>query len=204
MIRSRALLLFGKPAAGKGTQGRILDAIPNFTHVEMGQVLRSLSETDTRPGRRLQPILERGELVPDGLVMAAFVQHVGTLVRRGQHDPVNGFLVLDGIPRTIGQADGLADVTKVSLLVHLKCDDDEVLQVRVGGRRRSGGRHDDDDNAMRERLQGYARDTAPVLERYPASKTVEVNALQRPVFVHAQILDSIFAHLGDHLGGACG
>jgi adenylate kinase len=126
------LVLLGPPGAGKGTQAERLTSDFNLPHYATGNILRDAIEEGTELGRQAQPIVEAGELVPDELISAVIAERLDS----GEAD--DGFL-LDGFPRTIGQAEMLAgelDGRGRSLTAALLIDapDEEVVR-RLSGRR---------------------------------------------------------------------
>ena len=160
MIR---LLLLAPPGGGKGTQGRQLATEYGVPHVSTGDLLRDHVARSTPLGKRVQPYLERGDLIPDDLVLR--------LVRERLTRPVmlEGF-VLDGFPRTLDQA--LAAYTwatehglTFSAVVHLTVPDAE-LERRVLERGRRTGRSDDTADTIGHRLVQYRTTTEPLLEFY--------------------------------------
>ncbi|HEX4541364.1 MAG TPA: adenylate kinase [Acidimicrobiales bacterium] len=160
MIR---LLLLAPPGGGKGTQGRLLAAEHGVPHVSTGDLLRDDVARSTPLGRRVRPYLERGDLIPDGLVLR--------LVQERLTKPVvlEGF-VLDGFPRTLDQAlAAYAWATEhgltFSAVVHLAVPDAE-LERRVLERGRRTGRSDDTIDTVRHRLAQYRTTTEPLLEFY--------------------------------------
>jgi adenylate kinase len=157
------LLLLAPPGGGKGTQGRQLAAEHGVPHVSTGDLLRDHVARSTPLGKRVQPYLEGGDLIPDDLVLR--------LVRERLTRPtvLEGF-VLDGFPRTLDQA--LAAYTwatehglTFSAVVHLTVPDAE-LERRVIERGRRTGRSDDTAETIRHRLAQYRTTTEPLLEFY--------------------------------------
>ena len=102
-LRFRTFLIFGAPGSGKGTQGAILGRIPRFDHFAMGDVFRSL---DTRAplGRQFVEYSSKGHLVPDELTVQLWKTNVDARADSHLFKPDIDFLVLDGIPRNVGQA----------------------------------------------------------------------------------------------------
>jgi adenylate kinase len=185
--RDHAVVLFGKPGSGKGTQGLLLSIAPNLVHVDMGDLLR---ERRDRPG--VGPRLAAGEMVPDAVVMDVFDAHLDDLVRRGLYQPGRDLLILDGIPRSRGQAEALAQRLEVVQVVVLRCDDDAELVRRLQQRAEEEGRADDTDPAVIEkRISDHEADVAPVIGWYPSELVAEVDGLRSPIAVR----DDIVRHL---------
>src|SRR5581483_12008945 len=121
----RGILLFGYPGSGKGTQGRILSALPGFEHVAMGDILRSLSSANPLY-ERVQSYLRRGDLVPDELVMDLFFGHIASLA-----PAPDDFLVIDGVPRNARQVELLNQKIQIIRIFKLSVYDERVVIERL-------------------------------------------------------------------------
>src|SRR3954449_6320606 len=95
----RGILLFGYPGSGKGTQGKILSALPGFHHVAMGDILRALTPAHVLY-EKVQSYLRAGDLVPDELAMDLLVRHVDAI-----KPDADDFLIIDGVPRNKRQVE---------------------------------------------------------------------------------------------------
>jgi adenylate kinase len=157
------LLVVGPQGSGKGTQAKRIAAAHGIPHVATGDILRAAVAEGSPLGRRVQPILERGDLVPDELMIDLIRERLA-----GE----DGFL-LDGFPRTLAQAEALdamlAELGKPLDAVLLLEVSDEVALARLLGRQREEGRSDDTPEAIRNRLRLYHELTEPVVERYRAA-----------------------------------
>jgi adenylate kinase len=188
-FRPPAVILVGPPGAGKGTQGRVLGMIPGFVHWEAGRVLRDL-DPETEIGRRTRTILARGDLLDDDTVVAVFRESV--FARRREVDGPSPVLVLDGIPRTTGQAIRLTKLVDVFVVLHLVAHDPDRLVTRLALRARQEGRADDESEAIvRHRFEVYRRETEPVLREFDPGIVVEVDAMREPVVVAHEVLGHI-------------
>jgi adenylate kinase len=161
------LVLFGPPGAGKGTQAKILTETRGLPQLSTGDMLRAAVAAGSPLGRRVAAILEKGELVPDDLV----IDIIGA--RYDQPDCAKG-AVFDGFPRTIPQAEALDSMLaargkQIGLVLELKVDD-AVLLSRVEARIKAGGvlRSDDTPETLAHRLSVYYRNTAPLIDFYRA------------------------------------
>ena len=161
------LVLFGPPGAGKGTQAKILTETRGLPQLSTGDMLRAAVAAGSPLGLRVKAILEKGELVPDELV----IDIIGA--RYDQPDCKNG-AVFDGFPRTIPQAEALdamlaARGKKIDMVLELKVDD-AVLLSRVEARIKAGGvmRSDDTPETLAHRLGVYYKNTAPLIDFYRA------------------------------------
>jgi adenylate kinase len=157
------ILILGPQGSGKGTQAKRLAAERRLAHVATGDILRAAIADGSDLGRRVRPILERGDLVPDDLMIE--------LIRERLVD--EGGFVLDGFPRTVPQAEALdamlAEIGKPLDVVLLLDVGDDVATQRLTGRAEKEGRTDDAPEVIANRLRLYHELTEPVVERYRAS-----------------------------------
>ena len=157
------VVFLGPPGAGKGTQARELARERSVAHIATGDMLREAIANGTALGREAKTYYDRGELVPDALV-------IGMLGERLQvPDAAHGF-VLDGFPRTIAQAEALERLLKdlgreLDRVVFFEVSDPELLR-RLTARRAVEQRADDTDETVKNRLHVYATQTEPLLEYY--------------------------------------
>jgi adenylate kinase len=157
------LLLLGVQGSGKGTQAKRLAAEYGLEHLSTGDMLRQAIAEDTELGRRVKPILEAGDLVPDDLMIE--------LIRKRLEAPeaAVGF-ILDGFPRTMAQADALdsmlAEIDRpLSVVLELQVPDDVAIQ-RLRKRAVEEGRSDDTPEAIANRIDLYHRETKPLVSHY--------------------------------------
>ncbi len=157
---ARRILLLGPPGAGKGTQATLLANALHVPHISTGDMLRSAVADGSDLGRRVESIMAAGELVSDDLVVAIVDE------RLSKDDARCGYL-LDGFPRTIGQAEALNDsvVDAIGTVVLLDVPTEEVVQ-RLLKRAEDEGRSDDNEETIRRRLEVYDADTAPLVDFY--------------------------------------
>ena len=104
----RTVLIFGAPGTGKGTQGKILNQIPGFVHVACGEVLRSL-DCNSKFGKVFLEYSSEGQFVPDEIAIQIWCDYINNLVQSEQFEPERDYLVLDGIPRNLPQAQAMDD-----------------------------------------------------------------------------------------------
>jgi adenylate kinase len=169
------LVLFGPPGAGKGTQAKILTETRGLPQLSTGDMLRAAIAAGTPLGLRCKALLDKGELVPDEIVIDIIGQ------RYDQPDCAQG-AVFDGFPRTIPQAEALDKMLErrqrqIDSVLELKVDD-AVLLARVEQRIKAGGvlRSDDTPETLAHRLEVYYKNTAPLIGYYKAQgklKTVD-------------------------------
>lgn len=194
MSSVKALVLFGSPGSGKGTQAKLLRTCLNVPHVSTGDMLRDSIRRGNSVGSEAQATMLAGSLVPDELVNELVAE------RLSESDAAKGF-ILDGYPRTRQQAEHLSQWLKGrgvgAVVIHLAVDYNKII-ARLTGRRqcprcgtlynivsqppKSPGlcdldgeslviRDDDRESVIRERLESYERQTRPVLDFYRATGT---------------------------------
>lgn len=184
------LIIFGPPGAGKGTQAKLLSERLGVPHIATGDMLREAVEAGTELGRLAKQYMERGELVPDEVVIRMVEE------RLSRPDCSRGF-ILDGFPRTVKQAEALEELlrragAKIDAAVNLEVGEEEVVR-RISLRRtckscgavyhlifnppkqndvcdKCGGplyqREDDREETVKRRLRVYRQQTEPLLEFY--------------------------------------
>ncbi len=162
-MSARRLLLLGPPGAGKGTQAIRLVEKFGIPQISTGDMLRSAVAAGVEVGRQAQAFMDRGELVPDSIVIGVAEQ------RLSQGDAASGF-VLDGFPRTSAQAAALDDLltrmeTELERCIALVVDEDELVE-RLLERARIEARSDDNEEAIRTRMKIYHEQTAPLIGYY--------------------------------------
>lgn len=191
MMKYRTYLIFGAPGSGKGTQGKILGAIPRFFHFACGDVFRAL-DTRTELGQAFLEYSSRGQLVPDDLTVKLWHARIVDVVRAHTFKPDIDSLVLDGIPRNIGQARIMEDLLEVKTVFHLTCPDRAALVSRLKKRALKENRFDDaNEEVIRRRLATYEAESRPVLEFYGPRLLKQIDATQTPLKVALEILQSI-------------
>ena len=185
------LILFGPPAAGKGTQAKRLVESRKMVQLSTGDMLRAAIASGSELGRRVSGIMERGELVSDEIVIELIEQRL-------PEAEAAGGAIFDGFPRTIAQAEALDAMlksrgAKIDLVIRLKVDDEALMQ-RVAGRFAESGRPDDNPESFKVRLDAYNTQTAPLLPYYEThKKLVEVDGMGSVDQVAAAIDDALAA-----------
>jgi adenylate kinase len=211
------VILLGPPGVGKGTQGVLLTEGGGLKHLSTGDLLRKHRKEGTELGKRAQGYMDKGELVPDALILDMVRDVLGSL-------PGKDGVVFDGFPRTDVQARSLEPVLnelgrKVDLVLVLEADDEEIVR-RLGGRRscpscgavynvhsnppakegrcdRCGSelvhREDDKPDTIRRRLQVYREQTEPLIRHYQTTpaRVVFVNGERAPDVVQADIRKAV-------------
>jgi adenylate kinase len=210
----RAVIFLGPPGAGKGTQAKQIAESYGVPHLSTGDMFREHVSRGTPLGLRAKPIMERGELVPDDLVLSMVEDRIS------RPDCADGF-ILDGFPRTLPQAEKLDEILRrrfkvEPLVVHFVVDKNQLMR-RLTGRRvcgiggeiyniydhppkvpgrcdRDGGeliqRPDDREEVIAERLAAYQRQTRPLVDYYRQRGVLkDVDGMAAPQAVTKNVLE---------------
>lgn len=188
------LMMLGPPGAGKGTQAKKLCKRLQIPHVSTGDMLRDARRRQTQLGQKAARYMDAGKLVPDEVV-------IGIVAERLESDDADDGFILDGFPRTRPQAEALAEMgVELDAVINIEVSDEEVVR-RLGGRlscpecgaiyHRDANppseddicdqcghqglvtRDDDRPEAIRERLESYHRQTAPLIDFYEQRGVLE-------------------------------
>ena len=169
------LILFGPPAAGKGTQAKRLTAERGYVQLSTGDMLRAARASGSELGNRVAAIMDSGSLVSDEIVIALIEEALTTKTGAG------GF-IFDGFPRTIAQAEALDALLArhkraIDLVVLLDVNPEKLL-ARVAKRFEEEGRKDDNPESFKVRLKAYLDQTAPLINFYQGQgKVTAVNGM---------------------------
>lgn len=169
------LILFGPPAAGKGTQAKRLVDNRGMVQLSTGDMLRAAIASRSELGLRVEGIMQRGELVSDEIVIALIEERL-------PEAEAAGGAIFDGFPRTLAQAEALDQMlqkrgSKIDVVIRLRVDD-AILTERIAGRFAESGRPDDNPESFKVRLSAYNEQTAPLLPYYrDQQKLVEVDGM---------------------------
>src|SRR4029079_18981062 len=160
-MKYKSILLFGAPGSGKGTQGKILSAIPGFFHTATGDIFRSL-DLRSEVGRTFWEYSSRGELVPDEFTINVWKNYIKGMEMTNAFHPETDLLVMDGIPRSVKQTKLLEDTIDVVKIIYLVCADMNKMVERLRRRALKENRVDDaNDTVIRMRLEVYEKNTKP-------------------------------------------
>jgi adenylate kinase len=157
------IVLLGPPGAGKGTQAARVACRFNAPHIATGDIFRANVASGTELGRAAQEFMDRGDLVPDDVVIAMVMERLA-------EDDCEGGFVLDGFPRTVNQAEALdRRLAEVGAPLHavlcIEAGEEELLR-RLAGRAAAQHRADDAEQTIRHRLEVFAIKTRPLIDYY--------------------------------------
>ncbi|MCH2428471.1 MAG: adenylate kinase [Candidatus Thalassarchaeum sp.] len=201
---SGSIVLFGPPGAGKGTQASIIVEITGKPQVSTGDMLRDAVARGTNLGAKAQNFMSQGLLVPDEII-------IGLIEERLKSSDASDGVLFDGFPRTIPQAEALADITNVSAVISIEVPDEDIIE-RIVGRRmdpqtgeifhitfrpppseishRLIQRKDDTEETVRQRLSSYHKQTKPLGDWYqnlglliPVDGTGQIEEVRKSVAI---------------------
>jgi adenylate kinase len=179
--RPHVILLFGGPAAGKGTQAALLSAALGFPHISSGDLLR-----DHQQVRAAQALMDHGDLLPDAVVSEV------VFARLGEPDAQAG-VVLDGFPRTLSQAEALDAWVRqrggtLAAAFSLEVPREQMIE-RVVSRGELSHRGDDHADVARRRVSVFLQELPPVLDHYAAQGRLHrIDGTRSVEEVHQQIM----------------
>lgn len=186
------IVFLGPPGAGKGTQAARLMQRHGVPQLSTGDMLRAAVKAGTPIGRKAQPIMEEGGLVPDPVL-------VGLIAERIEEADAKGGFILDGFPRTVAQAEALDQMLAergldLDGVLELEVDENELLsriEKRVAETVAAGGtiRSDDNPEVLRKRLQTYRTQTEPVSAYYGRSGRLKKIGGMQPVETVSAAID---------------
>jgi adenylate kinase len=157
------LMVLGAPGSGKGTQGRLLAEHLTIPQISTGELLRAAVKQGTPLGRQAQGYMDQGLLVPDQVVLCLIREILDS------KEAARGVL-MDGFPRTVPQAAAVDQIladrkSRVDMVLLLEVAEDELVK-RLLGRAAKEGRSDDNLESIKQRLQVYHEQTAPLVSYY--------------------------------------
>ena len=195
------IVLLGPPGSGKGTQATRLAQRLAILQLSTGDMLREAVAEGSASGLRVKHIMDRGELVPDDVVVSVIASRID------HSDAANGF-ILDGFPRTVAQAEALDQELasrgiKLDAVLELEVDEDALLD-RIRGRAEEAAskgepvRRDDNPEVFKTRLDVYREQTAPVTEYYRSQGLLNIVDGLQPIDAVTEQLSAALAALPTH------
>ncbi|MCB9989857.1 MAG: adenylate kinase [Rhodospirillales bacterium] len=172
------VIFFGPPAAGKGTQAKIIEQKYGLKQLSTGDMLREEVAAGTELGLEAKKLMDEGRLVPDDVV-------IGMIAKRIDSPECAKGVIFDGFPRTVAQAEALEKMLaergkQIDIVMELDVDQDKIIE-RMEKRAAEEGRSDDNIDALKKRLQQYNEYSAAVLPHYRAKGDVPKIDGNRPV-----------------------
>lgn len=187
----RSILIFGPPGSGKGTLGKFLSSAGNHFHLSSGDIFRGLSP-ESPAGKIYHNYAGKGLLLPDEVTIRICQHFVHGLIATNRYFPEQQLLLLDGIPRTLRQADLLSRHIRVEKIIVLEVANTEELIKRIQRRAMIEKRTDDmDTRVLHTRMEVYQTDTSKLLKHYPSQLLSRFNASQKPLEVLRDVLISL-------------
>lgn len=186
------IVIFGAPGSGKGTQSGFIIREFGLNHISTGDVLRSEMKNETELGKTAKGYIEKGQLVPDGLIVDMLAKALD-----GIEDSKG--VIFDGFPRTIPQAEALKRMlnergTDVTVMINLQVEEEE-LTIRLLERGKISGRSDDNAETIKSRLEVYRSQTAPLAEFY-------IKEGKHKAIVGTGSIEEIFARIKEEINAA--
>ena len=188
----QTILIFGPPGSGKGTQGKFLSSAGNHFHLSSGDVFRGLSP-DSPAGELYHQYAGDGKLLPDTITLKIWHHYVMGLIATNRYFPDEQLLLLDGIPRTLKQAEILSEYIDVKKVIMLDVKNQDLLIKRMMRRALIEKREDDKKaSVLEKRMKIYEKETLQVLSYYPKELIARFDAEKRPLEVLRDILVSLY------------
>ncbi len=163
---NKAIIILGAPGSGKGTQSNLLSEYLNYSHFSMGDLVRFQLKQKTSLGLKMQDYIDKGDLVPDDLIIDIFKDNV-------LNSSLDKSFISDGFPRTLNQAqklDKMLDMFSFSSLILLI----DVPESNLIDRLLNRNRFDDKIAIIHNRLKTYYSETSPILEYY-SDRVIKIN-----------------------------
>lgn len=185
------IILFGPPGAGKGTQAEKIIQHFELPHLSTGNIFRSNIKNQTELGKKVKSILDAGELVPDETVVALVADEL-------DKEKYSDGVILDGFPRTVGQAKALDEYLskkgeQIDAFITLNVPEPELVKRILS---RGQGRSDDTPEMVKNRLEVYRNETAPVLNHYRKKDVVhEIDGVGDIDEIFERIKEAVSEHL---------
>ena len=190
-----AILIFGPPGIGKGTQAKLLGNLEGFLHFSTGDMFRGLRTNpgmkDSDMGKKITELIDAGNFVPDDLTIQLFYKTLEEYQQNGKYNPLKQMLILDGIPRNIPQTSLIQPRIEVIKIIYLTSSDDNVLAERIEKRAKLEGRKDDTREVLMKRLETYRKETQNVLDKYPSELILEIDGFGTIENVYEDMMDKL-------------
>ncbi len=192
--RFQSVLIFGPPGSGKGTVGKVLAGAGEHFHLSSGDIFRGLSK-DSPSGKIFHEYASKGNLVPDDVTIEIWHNYVSGLIATNRYFPSKQLLMLDGIPRTVKQAQIFDDYIDLKKIILIDVPE-EILIERLSRRAKVEGRFDDTkEDVLKQRMEVYKNQTFEVLSHYSETQIEHFNGNQSRLEVLRDILQKLATSL---------
>jgi len=196
MKKYKAIVIFGPPGIGKGTQAKLLAENPRYFHFSTGDMFRSLQTNpemaNSEIGKKVHELISAGNFVDDNTTIELFFKTLEEYIKEKKFDPKKQVLLLDGIPRNSNQVELIKEKIDVTKLIYFYCSDDNVLVERLKKRAILEGRKDDKEEVIRKRLEIYKKDTENVLEKYDKSLVLRINGMKSIEDINKEVINKLW------------
>ncbi len=186
------VVIFGPPGSGKGTQSEKIAEKYRLIHLSTGDLLREEMKKDTSLGRQVKNYIEKGELVPDEVIIEQLY------LKLSEYKDAPGF-IFDGFPRTIVQAEKLDKMLEknnihINIVLNIEVDEEELVR-RMMGRAQDSNRSDDKEDVINNRIDIYKEQTFPLINYYKnQGKIVNIDGMASVDKVFENICYALYAY----------
>jgi adenylate kinase len=182
----KAILIFGPPGAGKGTQAKLISDNKKYFHFSTGDMFRSM-DRESETGKKIHELISGGNFVPDELTVKLFFDTIERYAKEKKFNPKKQMLLLDGIPRNPNQVGLIADKIDVVRVINLSISNYEEIVKRLAKRAVLEGRKDDNEETIKKRLSIYDKETHAILGKYPKELILDINGIGSVEEVYGEI-----------------
>jgi len=193
-----AILIFGPPGIGKGTQAKLLaENNKKYFHFSTGEMFRALKEnpemSESKIGKKVAELIEDGNFVPDDPTIELFFKTLEEYIKEKKFNSDGQILLLDGIPRNSNQVELIKEKINITKLIYFYCSDDNILVERLKKRAIHEGRKDDREEVIRKRLDIYKKDTENVLKKYDRSLVLRINGMESIENISKEVISKLWS-----------
>src|SRR3989344_7330480 len=192
MVRYNAVLFFGAPRCGKGTQAQLLARHDDYFHFSTGEELRrTLKNPITDIEKKVKESLDKGELAPDELIFKLFDESLKKYIKEREYDPESQILILDGIPRVASPVSFVNERVTIKKIIYLDISLG-VLSKRAEKRAKEEGRPEDiEPKIVTRRYEIFKEQTLPILGYYDSNLIVKIDGSKGVNEIHQNILNAL-------------